>query len=125
MGTDQRILSILQAVSYGEEDTSEDGCIHCLSKDENIPAMHIAHKPSCPVTLARTILKEMQTPLIEYRIEYEARAINAHTWRSYTATQLAFSKQEALREWSDTPDPDDLSRGKIRNAKATIIREIL
>ena len=114
----------MKAVSYAEI-AYDDVCLYCLYREEALPAEHNPHAPSCPVTLARALLKEMHMPLLLYRVEYEAREINGLRWRPFSSTQLAFSAQEAVAKFADSPDPDDLSRGKIRNAKAMLLREVL
>jgi len=127
---DERLITILKAVAYGETVSDEDGdslCLYCgFNSHLDSNGENGLHEPACPVWLARAILKEQGMPLSLYRIEYEQRtAFNIFGWYKTTDARLAFSEREALRGYEDSPDPDDMRNSKRRNAKVTLIREML
>jgi|SRR5579885_2090184 len=116
---DERIITILKAIAYGETAADMYGDSYCLY------CSNAEHEPTCPVSLARAALKEQGTPLLEYRIDFEQRHAFGNAWFQISASRLAFSEQEALKGFEDSPNPDDQWNMKRRNAKATPIREVL
>lgn len=116
---DERILAILKTLAYGETGSNDIGdslCLYCNynpyapSDDESG-----LHEPTCPVRVARAVLKEQGTPLLLYRIDYEQRVTFSTDWHATSVKRLAFNEQEALQGYGDWQ----------RNAKATLIREVL
>lgn len=127
---DERILAILKTLAYGEIGSNDMGDSVCLYCDFNLYAESDdeqgLHEPDCPVRVARALLKEQGTPICLYRIDYEQRNAWIGTdWYTTHVQRLGFSAQEVLKPYADSPNPEELHNYKIRNAQATLIREVL
>lgn len=74
---DERILRILKEVAYGEVETDDMGsqCLYCNGDEiydwHNPRIDKVAHEPTCPIILARDVLREMGTPLKVYDLRWE------------------------------------------------------
>lgn len=74
---DERIVKILREMAYGEVQQDDCGCTcHYCNGDEiydwhSILIDHIAHESTCPIILARDVLRERGTPLKVYNVTWE------------------------------------------------------
>lgn len=74
---DERIINVLKEMAYGEVQHNDSGCeCHYCNGNEiydwhNIIIDHIEHETTCPIILARDVLREMGTPLKVYNVSWE------------------------------------------------------
>lgn len=74
---DDRMLKVLKEMAYGEVQQDDCGCnCHYCNGPErydwhNILIDRIEHEPTCPIILARDVLREMNTPLKVYNVSWE------------------------------------------------------
>ena len=115
---DERLLAIVKAVAFDTTTYYDDwggvNCAFCSASDgagyiaPGLPEMK--HSDDCKVTLARTILKELGTPVCIYKMEFDV--LEKHIDRYVLATNEA----EAMHEYKDY---------KLqRNIQATLVREL-
>ena len=94
---DDRIITVLKAISYGDICRDDEGnywCDFCSLKAESDPYDKPIHADDCPVMLARQVLKEQNTPLLLYRIDYEYYTFWSD-WQKWTHYKFAFDEEEA------------------------------
>lgn len=74
---DERVIKVLKEMAYGEVQHNDSGCeCHYCNGNEvydwhNIIIDHIEHEPTCPIILARNVLRDMGTPLKVYNVSWE------------------------------------------------------
>lgn len=124
---DERVLPIVKAMAMGHicYDDCSGMCLYCeaMDYDENYspipePVSDLYHKPGCPVTLARTLLKEQGTPVNVYRIDFEySDNPNRKTakWIPGKNHALALTPEGATSEYTSE---------RFRNVQATLMREV-
>jgi hypothetical protein len=109
MSVDERTLTIIKAMARGPacyDDNSNSICVYCDTEWDHINVAgfrEIRHKPECPVLLARTVLKELGTPMNIYQIGSRYASIKREQrqyWRSLKFYTIATTPEEATREAS-------------------------
>lgn len=108
---DERIITILKEVAYGEVQTDDMGneCLYCNGDEiydwHNIRIDKVEHKPDCPIMLARDILREMGTPLQVYNVTYEASG------RTVNLIAGGYSEEEAKAKF---PEGEEHNRYSVQ-----------
>lgn len=120
-----RVLPLLKEVARGNlywDGDDEKFCPFCDYSQWNGQKVH---NQDCPVVLARCILKEQGIPLRLYTISFEQRwAYNLHGWFTNKNDVIAYTEEEALTNYKEDPDPDDIRNSKRRNIQVIAHREI-
>ena len=116
---DERIFTVLKVLAYGRtaEQAASEMCLYCdydqyRESDQGFGL----HEPTCPIRVARAILKEQGTPIYLYDVDVERRE-HTQQWYRLTYLELAFTEQEAVQPYADSH--------LYRNVRATLVREVL
>jgi hypothetical protein len=117
---DARTQLIVQAMALGPiaGDDMHDWCPHCeatASYDEQKDFKY-PHEPSCPVLLARALLREWGTPLRVYEVSCERlwkKTAKRQFWKACSGYTFAISEQTAIQSWTNE---------ETRNITAIFIR---
>lgn len=126
---DERILTILKAVAYGElcSDDGDNYCPYdgCEAWNPSGKYDNPLHDATCIVTLARQVLSEMGMPLLLYRIDSEYRGVRPQEWQVASPSyQLAFNEQEIRDRWPEDADLTHLGHHLLRrNVQVSVIGE--
>lgn len=124
---DERIIMVLKAIAYGDVQQDDCGCnCHYCNGDEiydwhNIIIDHIAHEPTCPIMLARDILREQGTPLKVYNVSWEyilgaskhmsVKALNSRPRETRKQIIGGYNEQEARAK---SPEGKEYNRYNVR-----------